>query len=149
MGKCCEYIPADTPRRIIATVNKVLKLKPLIIRHKLFPNSIYITDSLYPEGSPEKFILIFNIKINLGGIKVGNIKYYQIPASLHRQGFGRQIYWQIEAEFRHLHCQQVLVDATADRQNTIGFWQRLGFNRSRYCFKDCDICPMYKELART
>lgn len=144
----CESIPADTPQKIIATVNQLLKLKSLVIEHKLFPNSIYITDNFYPEGHPEKFVLIFNISINLGNLKVGNIKYYQIPTSLHRQGFGRQIYWLIEEEFRRLHCQQVSVDATAGLHSSIGFWQRLGFNKSPYCFKDCDVCPMYKELVK-
>lgn len=146
MDEGCNSIPAGAPQRIIATINHMLNLKSTIIQHCLFPNSVYITDLDLEADSPDNFILIFNTTVNPNGVKIGNVKYYQIPAHQRQQGFGRQIYQQLELEFKRLHCQQVWVEALA-KPNSIGFWRRLGFNKSQHCFVGCDLCPMYKKLG--
>ncbi|MEG6615487.1 GNAT family N-acetyltransferase [Peptococcaceae bacterium 1198_IL3148] len=146
----CKYLSADITDVIITAAERYLHRKLITKKQRLFPDSVCIFDQFSTDGDPDQFILIFDIKFNYQGVKTAIIRYYQIPLQLQRHGLGTKIYQVLEDEFVKLGCQQIFLEAVAEEhdnnQNAIGFWERLSFKKTLYCYPDNEICPMVKKL---
>ncbi|MBM7855629.1 hypothetical protein JOC37_002031 [Desulfohalotomaculum tongense] len=144
------HVPIEVRQKVLKFAEQCLGINLILTTNVLFPKSVYITDTLFSDAHPEKFILIFDVKKNYSGIKTGNIRYFQIPLHLRHNGLAKKVYRMLEKEFINLGCQMVSVEATVDRSDqshtTVSFWEGLGFKKSAYCSPDDDVYPMYKYL---
>ncbi|MTI82195.1 MAG: GNAT family N-acetyltransferase [Firmicutes bacterium] len=143
---CC--IPQETCVKILKYAEQCLQVKLQLKKSLLFPKSVYITDVNYEDDHPEKFLLIFNIKVDHLGKKTGCIRYFQIPLHMRHHGLAKKIYFILENELQDLGCQIINVEATIDNSShtTVKFWEHLGFKISPYCSFENDTCPMYKQF---
>lgn len=145
-------IPLDTQQQVLSFAEQSLDMELSLQNHVLFPNSVFIADNTFSndDNYEEKFLLIFDVKLNGYGQKVGNIRYFQLPQHLRHQGLAKKIFYMLEKRFKILGCEMICIDATKDPydqdHNTIEFWEHLGFEYSFTCSIDDNTCPMVKKI---
>ncbi len=139
-------IPLSVQQNILDFCQQTVGMKLAIKPNILFPNSVYITDLVYTDIHPEKFILIFDFRVNYYGKKAAEIKYFQIPRHLRHIGLATKIYHRLESQLKKLGCQEISVNAVTEKEEIISFWEHLNFKKSPYCFLENEVCPMTKQL---
>ncbi len=139
-------IPLTMQKNLLVFCEKVTGLKLYLEHNILFPHCVFINDHTYPDIHPEKFILIFDFKLNYNQRRAAEIKYFQIPKHLRHHGCAKKIYYLLEHQLKELGCQEITVEALSEGTGTIGFWEHLNFKKSEYCFVNDDVCPMIKHL---
>lgn len=148
-----HFLPAPDPNlEVLRTrLERLLQNRLCFIRHVLFPNCVYITDTNHNnEIVDQDFYLIYETKKDRGGLPQAHIHFFQIPIRLRNKGLGRKVYQLVEEVLRSQGCASVVLEARVNslnpKDNTVGFWGRQGFvPYVHYAFDD-ENYPMIKRL---